>query len=159
MKTLVLLLALVACVCSEGTHYQGVAASTSRKSVDKSYSYPDPVARPSAPTYSEPAAPPRPASAYSAEQASQSPPASFDPQGYYYYYYPVQEQKEKGLFELKDSDLLLVVIVGMVVVGGLLVALTYFDTSEGRRLDPIRVSYDDIYDVAKTVYKAISKKY
>ncbi|XP_045615612.2 uncharacterized protein [Procambarus clarkii] len=180
MKSLVLVLTLAACVSGEDAHSRrspDSSASTFGSGDKSAYSYSEPPLRPSVsfsdaslrPSYPESpaaaAAAPRPASApassYGGPQpATSQPSASLDQQGYYYYYYPVQEEDKKGVFDFQeDSDLLLLVTVGVVVVGALLVAVSYFDTTYARTLDPIRVSYDDMYDVAKKVFRALNKKY
>lgn len=78
-------------------------------------------------------------------------------EGYYYYYYPVQQDKTKGLFDFKnDSDLISLIIVGVLLVGGLLVALSYYQPEDARNL---QISTHDMYNLASQVYKAISKTY
>lgn len=78
-------------------------------------------------------------------------------EGYYYYYYPVQQDKTKGLFDFKsDSDLISLIIVGVLLVGGLLVAISYYQPEDARNL---QISTHDVYQLASQVYRAISKTY
>ena len=79
-------------------------------------------------------------------------------EGYYYYYYPVQQDKKKGgLFDMKhDNDIISLVIVGVLLVGGLLLALSYYQPEDARTL---QVSYHDMYNLASKVYQAINKIY
>lgn len=111
--------------------------------------------------------PSAPATGYGAPQQQlqhTNNPQQVDHQGYYYYYYPVQEQqktKNKGLFDFdKDSTLVNFLIIGVLAIGGLLVALSYFSVPiESRTLDSLGISYSDVYELASKVYQAINKKY
>lgn len=158
MKRLLLLLALVASVYADGAHLHHAATDGGASSSSTT----SPPAVPLTSQYAEPPDAPRPsdvpspASSFGAPQ----PTAAVDQQGYYYYYYPVQEEKTKGIFDFKkDTDILFVVIIGVVIVGALLLAISFFDATRARTFDPIHISYEDMYDVAKKVYQAISKKY
>nr|XP_027216075.1 serine/arginine repetitive matrix protein 1-like [Penaeus vannamei] len=104
-----------------------------------------------------------PAPAAPVNHGSYSPPPppapAQDQQGYYYYYYPVQDEKTTGLFDFKKYDVATIVIVGIVVVGVVLLGLSLFTVTTGRSFEPITMSYDQMYDVAKTVYDALQKEY
>lgn len=117
---------------------------------------------PQAAKYAQPAPNPPPAPV----QTPETPVQTYDhhtaggpsaEEGYYYYYYPVQQDKTKGLLDFKnDSDLISLIIVGVLLVGGLLVAISYYQPEEARNFE---ISTHDVYHLASQVYKAINKIY
>lgn len=147
MKRFVLLLALVASVWADGAHHHHAPAEAGPTAPH--HGGPPPTS-----SYAE--SPPVPASSYGAPEHT----AGGDQQGYYYYYYPVQDHKTKGLFDLKkDNDLLFIIVISLLIVGAIVLGLSYIGVNKARTFDPIHVSYQDMYDVARKVYQALSKKY
>lgn len=144
----VLIAGVIACVCGDVSLHASPPPSASPA--------------PQATKYSQAAPNPAPAPAPSPEAQAQTyadhtaggPSAE---EGYYYYYYPVQQDKTKGLFDFKnDSDLISLIIVGVLLVGGLLVALSYYQAEDARNL---QISTHDVFHLASQVYKAIRKTY
>ncbi|XP_047490933.1 uncharacterized protein LOC125040424 [Penaeus chinensis] len=158
MKTIVLLVALAAYVAADGAHH-----GADHGHGHQAHHAPAAPIAPAAPKPAAHHAPVHhaPAPAAPVNHGSYSAPAApaQDQQGYYYYYYPVQDEKTTGLFDFKKYDVATIVIVGIVVVGVALLGLSLFTVTTGRSIEPITMSYDQMYDVAMTVYDALKKEY
>lgn len=143
---------IIGCVSGDVGH---ASPPPSASPAPQSHKYGQPAPAPAPAPSPNPATPTQ---TYGDPQAAAAEGPSAEEQGYYYYYYPVQEDKKKGgLFDYKhDSGLMSLIIVGVLLVGGLLVALSYIQPEDARTL---QVSYRDVYEMASQVYKAISKTY